>query len=427
MVEIAVNSINDKYKDLADILANTDVPDSLTLDTYNEYPIDVSYIDYGYIKHVNGTTKQMFVACNSPCDLKQNMIYMSTNGEVWVPYSFPTEYVTRLYNKLVIYNGDVYLLFDDDVVRLYNFDMVTSSMDIEFIHDDIYDIMINNHELYMLTHNGVYKIGHESSEPEFIEITAEFPFESFVPSLNGDLIILGYGGGYPVFALYDGETHIIFCTTKCQLRTAISYNDKILCYTTDGKVIDVLKTYEMFAAKQTVYEGRNWSGTVTYHHSYFWLCYTENDNAGNAYTIVAKSSNGVNFDPEVQIPHVSEKDGVCCWGDSYTFCICAGSLYMMKSSEKYSDYGFPFIKHFRDIPIGEDGSVEIETNLKISDFDKYVFSPYLCGDAQMKEDTAIQYDITPHFENAKICFKLKAKDYTGLHINAYYYGVLIMY
>ena len=427
MIEIPINSIDAKYKDLAKVLINDDIPESLTLDTYNEFPMDVGCVDYGYIKLNGGVTEQMFVASSRANDLKRTTIYLSKDGLVWLPIDLPKECITQLYNKLVIYNGDVYLLYDDIVLRLYDFDIITSGLMIDSIQDDVYDIMVNKHTLCMLTHNGVYKITNDPENKEFVEVTAEIVFDSFVKSLNGDLIILGYAGGYPVFVLQDDTSHLIFCTTKCQLRTAISYKDKILCYTTDSRVIDVYKSYEMFGNKETVYAGYNWSGTVTYHHSHFWLAYTEFENDVMIYTVIAKSSDGINFDPEVRLPHVSEKDGVSCWGNSYTYCVCCGNMFTLKCSEKYSDYGFPFIKHYKDIPIGEDGTVEIDADMIISDFDRYVFSPYLCGESQMKRNTSIRYEVIPHFENEKICFKLEERDYTGLHINAYFYGVLIIY
>jgi hypothetical protein len=427
MVELAVNSINGKYKDISKVLVNTDVPEGLFPDTYNNFPIDTNYIDHGYIKLTDGSAHKMFVACGAPNDLRPIVLYLSKDGVVWASIVLPSDYIAKVYNKIVIYDGDVYVLYDDTVIRIFNFDIVDIGAELEVIHNDIYDIMINDHKLCMLTYNGVYKIGHDNSTPEFIDITAEFPYESFVPSLNGELIILGYGSGYPLFIVYDGSPHIVLCKTKCTIQTAISYNDKILCYTNDGTIIDVHKAYELLNARETVYDGYNWSGTVTYHHSYFWICYTENDNDGNAYTVISKSSNGINFDPDVKIPHVSNKDGVLCWGDPHTLCVCAGSLYMLKSSENYSSYGAAFIKHFENVPIEEDGSVRIDCQISLSDFDSYTFSPYLCNDDQLASNISIRYDKVPHFEGTEICFKLRNQDLTGLHINAYCYGVRIIY
>jgi hypothetical protein len=429
MIELEVNSIDKRYTDIADILVNPEVPESLSLDTFNEYPtLDVSYVDYGYIKFVSGGTTQMFVACTRPNDLRHPSIFLSMDGVTWAPYVLPEGCVIKVYNKVVVYNGDIYLLYDDIVLRLYDFDLVTQSMMVDTIQDDIYDIMINNHNLVMLTHDGIYKItACDIDNMEHIEIRGEVPYSSFVPSLNGDLIILGYGGGYPVFIVYDGEVHYIFCTTKCNIKTAININNKILCYTDDCRIIDVYKTYEMMSHRETVYEGLNWSGNVTFHHTYLWLCYTEHDSTGS-HTVVAKSSNGINFDPEVRIPNGPDCGGNCCWGNSYTLCVCNGTLYMLKSSEKESDYGLPFIRFFRNIPIAEDGSVEIESDVEISDFDRYIFNPYICNSKCLTEHVAIRYDIVPHIENNKICFKLKIDgyDYKDLFINAYYYGVLII-
>lgn len=427
MTEILVNSINERYNELSKILVNSEIPESLSLDTYNSFPIDVSYIDYGYIKLSDGFSPQMFVACATPNDYRSSILYLSKDGITWADITLPDEYKCVSYNKILVYNGDVYLLYDDEVIRVYNFDIITQTASVEAVTDNIYDMEINLHELFLLTDNGVYKIGHDDITPEFIEIQSDIPFEKFVPSINGKLIIMGYGDGYPLFIVCEDQPRLVICATKCRVVTAISYNDKILCYTDKNSVIDVHRAYDLFEAKETVYEGQQWCGNVTYHHCYFWLSYIEYDSSGNTYTVVARSSNGINFDPDVKIPHVSNMDGISVWGNSYTYCLCAGNLYTLKTSEKYSDYGFPFIKKFSNVEISSDGSVSIDTDMDISDFDKYVFSPYLVGEDMVTRDTTIRYDIVPHIENGYICFKLANGDYSGLTITAYYYGVVIIY
>ena len=427
MVEIPVNCIDDRYKKIADLLSNTEVPESLTLDTYNRFPIDASYIDYGYIKISGGFAPQMFVACTPPNEFKPNELYLSKDGSNWINIVLPNDYCTAIYNKLVIYNGDVYMLYDDEVIRIYNFDIITQTADVERVKDEIYDIEICNHELFLLSNNGVYKIGHEDITPEFIEVAIEISPEMFVPSLDGKLIIMGYTEGYPIFVVVEDSPRYVLCTTKCVVNTAISFKDKILCYTNKNLIIDVHLAYDILEAKETVYEGHQWCGNVTYHHCYFWLSYIEYDNDGVTYTVIAKSANGINFDPDVKIPHVSNKDGVCVWGNSYTFCLCAGNIYMMKSSEKYSDYGFPLIQRYV-ADIESDGSVIIETDDDVSDFDRYIFSPYLIGDDMIAKDTSIRYDTIPYIDsNGNIHFKLVDGDYSGMKIQAYFYGVAIIY
>ena len=415
MKEIQLNSIDNRYTKLTNVLKNDMKLDELKFDLYYSFPIDVYSIDYGFIKLANGSFKQVYVATSKPEDYRQLTVFISEDGITWYDISCDN-IASTMYNKVIIYCGNVYICYDDTVVCLYDFELNEnqSSMSVTPIKDDAQDITVANNVMYMLAHDGVYTVDAENNV-EFISLTADFPFERFIPSTTGELAILGYAGNYPMFLLYDGQSHLVFCTTPCTVTTAIVSKDQIFCYTRDAKVISVYKTFEMDKASYMVFSGHEWCGEVTYFHSHFWLSYVEHENE-ETYTLVAKSPNGVDFTPDTKIPHTTEHDGIATWNYANTYCVCAGQLFTLIASINYFKYGESVINKYTKVDINDDYTVSIPIEDKIDNINKCHMNVYICDEEGYITNKDVRFDIIPHIVGDNIEFKLRANDYSDRYV-----------
>ena len=418
MKEIPLNEIDTKFEDIIKILANKDKPDKIKFDVYNSLPISSNSMDYGYIRHNNGIANKMFIAASYPDEYRRVELYFSIDGITWFDIASPDMDVIYSDSKLVIYRGNVYLLIDDTVKMYYNFDLAEGSMDSQFIMDDILDITVVNNTLYLLSDLGVYAI--TDGEPELINIASDFPFEKFVKSVNNELVIIGHADSYPIFVVYDGTPHVVYCVTPCNPKTIIAYNDYIYCYTIDGRIVIISKTYNPLESKYEIHPGLQWSGEVSYHMSHFWIAYTDYIDS-KAYTLIAKSSNGIDFTPDTILPRFNENDGIFTWGNDYTMCVCAGETYTLLSSVNYYNYGENIALTFDNVEIPVDRTISIETSEDI-DINDYTIRLYLCDNENKVVTRSVSLDVAPYMEDGNIKFVLEEAEYDGKHLHVVLYG-----
>ncbi len=410
MTEINVNKINDKYFKYTELLENKDKPEGIKFDTYTSINMQVTSVDFGNIRLSDGTLRQMFAATSIPDEYAVASLYLSYDGINWIKISYPNNETANVYHKVVIHNGDVYTIFDDECKRFSNFiiDGENSSMDEYDLMTDICDIAVIKNTLYLLADNGIHKVNH-NNETEFIGITGDFPFGRFIKSTSDEMVIMGMAGNFPIFLIYDGESHVVFCTIECNPITAICLDDKILCYTDDSKVVAVNKTYNMLDSKYILYNGRKWTGEVYYKHGCFWLAYTDFNGSDGNYTIIAKSINGIDFDADVRIPYCSDNDGVSIWAQ-HTYCVCAGNMYTLIASENYFNYIEEQSCYTATIAI-DNTEISFEP-LNTLDIDKSVFIGKII-DVDNNVLGEIKYDKAPYLcDNGDIGLVLKDGDYT---------------
>ena len=417
MKELKLNFIDKKYLDIADILQKPPRND-IKYDTYNSFPLKIESIDYGYLTLADGSISKMFVATDAPDQFKCNSLYFSSDGLNWMAIDFPMIEATATYNKMVIYNGSVYVLFDDTIRKLYNFNFTDGTMEETVIDGDVYDIIIAKNKLYVLAHNGFYTIQEDDQLSELIPIAEDYPFERFIPSTSDELIIMGMAEGYPVFILYDDNgPHAIFCTYACEIQTAISYKDHIYCYTKDRKIVTVYKTNVVENTAYNIYEGYQWTGEVYYYRSNFWIAYMDFED-GQMYTFIAKSANGIDFDTDVRIPHGSDKDGKfaisCSDNMNDILCVGAGDVYTLVPSINYFNYGNPVIYKNNSIHIPNDREITIDDFDDIDNFSKYNIHVYACDLTGKVIDNQVKFDVSPRVIDNQIFFKIKEFDYGEL-------------
>ena len=416
MVEIEVNNIDKKYIKMADILTKP-TNDRIAYDVYNNMPLDIASIDYGFITMTDGSIHKTFIATSVADDYRCISLYFSDDGINWTYLDFPTTDIVTVYSKAIIFEGSVFVLYDDKICRLYDFDFDNSTMKEDVLEGVAYDIIIAKNKLYALAHNGFYNIHRVDDKYEFselVQVSQDFVFEKFIKSALNELIIMGYAEGYPVFINIFGENGVqpIFCTTAFTIQTAISYKDYIYCYTTDARIITVYKSPSIDKTIHMIYAGYNWSGEVFYYHSHFWIAYSEFvDN--EVYTYVAKSSNGLDFDPDVKIPHKTESDGLfaiaCDTAMNNIVCVGAGDIYTLVTSVNYFDYGC--IHFAKKTELTEEFNVTIDDFDDIDNFRNYNINVYVIYKNTVL-DTITQFDIAPHVESGNIVFKIKDKEYT---------------
>ena len=416
MKELNINSIDKRYLQIADIMENKNKLDELKFDNYYSFSMDVESVDYGYIKLADGSAEKVFVASSKADSLRALTLFISKDGITWHQVECPDTDVATLYSKIVIYCGKIYVLFDDQVKCLYDFVLEDDheSMSESLIYDDVQDITVVNNTMYMLTFGGVYTVD-ESNNVEFIELTADFPFDNFIPSNTSELVIMGYAGNYPMFLVYDGQPHLVVSTMPCKVLTAICTKDQIFCYTDNAKIVSVYKTFDMNKASYMLYPGHEWCGKISYFHSHFWMSYIER-NGTDTYTLIAKSANGIDFDPDTRIPHTSEKDGISIWNGMNTYCLCAGSMFTLVSSINYFKYGKVNILKINDIDIENDGSVTIPVSIDIPDISKCDISVYICDDESHIVENDVKFESIPYMDGTDIKFNLLPDDYTDKHI-----------
>lgn len=431
MKEIELNSINKKYLDIADMLQkkpNTDIK----YDVYNSFPLKIESIDYGYIKLADGSITKMFVATSEVDEYKCNSLYFSSDGLNWSYIDFPIVEATTSYNKMIIHNGSVYVIFDNMLRRLYDFDLNVSTMQEATIDGDVYDIIMAKNKLYVLAYNGFYTISDDDQLTNFISISEDFPFERFIPSTSNELIIMGYAEEYPVFIIYDENgPHAVFCMTACKLQTAISYKDNIYCYTDDRRIITVYKTSVVDKSSFVEYAGYNWTGEVYYYRSNFWIAYMDYDN-DQLYTYIAKSSNGLDFDVDVRIPHLTENDGKFAIASDESMnnviCIGAGDTYTLIPSINYFSYGIPVIYKNNSIHVPSNREITISDFNDIDNFKKYNITVYACDINGKVIENNVKYDISPKVIDGNIFFKIKEIEYDdpnslGICLYVMIYGI----
>lgn len=417
MVEIEVNNIDKKYIKMADILTKP-TNDKITYDVYNDMPLDIASIDYGFITMTDGSIHKTFIATSVADEYRCISLYFSDDGVNWTYLDFPTTDIVTVYSKAVIFEGSVFVLYDDKMCRLYDFDFDNSTMKEDVLEGVAYDIIIAKNKLYALAHNGFYNIHKVDDKYEFselVQVSQDFVFEKFIKSALNELIIMGYAEGYPVFINIFGENGVqpIFCTTAFTIQTAISYKDYIYCYTTDARIITVYKSPSIDKTIHMIYAGHNWSGEVFYYHSHFWIAYSEFvDN--EVHTYIAKSSNGLDFDPDVKIPHKTESDGlfaIACDTDmNNIICVGAGDIYTLVTSVNYFDYG-DCVYFTKKTELTEEFKVTIDDFDDIDNFRNYNINVYVIYKNTVL-DTITQFDIAPHVESGNIVFKIKDKEYT---------------
>lgn len=415
MVEIEVNNIDKKYIKMADILTKP-TNDKIAYDVYNNMPLDIASIDYGFITMVDGSIHKTFIATSVADEYRCISLYFSDDGINWTYLDFPTTDIVTVYSKAVIFEGSVFVLYDDKICRLYDFDFDNSTMKEDVLEGVAYDIIIAKNKLYALAHNGFYnihKVDDKYEYSELVQVSQDFVFEKFIKSALNELIIMGYAEGFPVFINIFGENGVqpIFCTTAFTIQTAISYKDYIYCYTKDARIVTVYKSPSIDKTIHMIYAGHNWSGEVFYYHSHFWIAYSEFiDN--EVYTYIAKSSNGLDFDPDVRIPHKTESDGLfaiaCDNAMNNIVCVGAGDIYTLVTSVNYFDYGC--IHFAKKTELTEEFMVTIDDFDDIDNFRNYNINVYVVYKNTVL-DTITQFDIAPHVENDNIVFKIKDKEY----------------
>lgn len=418
MTEIGINTIDNKYLVLADKLtkpAPTD--DKIKYDVYNNLPLRIESIDYGYITMIDGSIRKMFIATSEKDTLKCNSLYFSDDGLNWSYLDFPTADVTYSYSKILIFEGSAFVLCDDKLCRFYDFDFDNSEMKEDTIEGESYDLIISKNKLYALAHNGIYNIHKVDDVYEYsdlIQISQDFVFEKFIKSTSDELIIMGYAEMYPVFIniFEDGGVQPIFCTYAFNIQTAISYKEYIYCYTTDARIVTVYKSPSIDKTVHMIYDGYHWSGEIVYYHSHFWIAYTEFIE-NNAYTYIAKSSNGLDFDADVRIPRMTESDGlfaIACNTDmNDIICIGAGDIYTLIPSVNYFDYG-KCVKFTNRTELTDSFSVSIDDFEDPDNFRNYNINVYVVyKDTVLDKD--VKFDIAPHVEDGNIVFKIQDKEY----------------
>ena len=414
MNEISINKIDKRYLNIAEATLDTDNREDY--DVYRSYPVNFESIDYGYIKLKDNTISKMMVASSIIDEYVCNSLFFSEDGSEWQYIDFPVLEATTEYNKLLIYNGSVYFIFDDKIRKLYNFDFENGSMDEDTIEGDISDIAIYNNEVYFLHYNGIYRLHDDDTLSDLVQIASiDYAFSKFINTTNNELVIMGDAEGYPVFVTYDGEAHLIFSNIKCEVQTAISCNRFIYCYSVDSRVIVIERNQELSKIQCIEYPGHKWTGDVYYYHSHFWIAYMDFDD-NDMHTYIANSINGINFDEEIRLPHKSDKDGKFRIFNTdrmkSVFCIGAGNTYILHPSINYFDYGkcVFYVKK----PV-----LDNTCEFTIDDFDDvYNFSKYNISVAveEVHENgyiihSDIKYEITPRVINGNIYFKIINQDY----------------
>jgi len=413
MTNIPVNTLDTKYTSLAKLLAKPK-NDTLKYDTYYSFPVKISSIDYGYITLSDGSIKKMFVASNEADELKTNTIYFSEDGVNWFNIDFPVVESTSVYNKICIFNGSIYMLYDDKLCKLSNFDIENGIMTKTDIEGEAYDIIVIKNELWALAHNGIYRVLSDDKYSDLIQITGDFVFERFINSAVDDLVLMGYADKFPVFVLFDGEPHPIFITADFQIQTAISYKDYIYCYTKDERIITIYKTQDLSKTSYSVYAGYRWSGEVYYYHSYFWIAYTEFVN-NEFFTYVAKSNNGIDFEADVKVPRESENAGafvIATTPDMESIvCIGLGDLYTLIPSINYFSYGKANILNTcYDLTESREVTITQTDFSDVDNFSKYNIKVSVVYGKTIL-DTDVKFDISPRVKDHSIVFKLKDKEY----------------
>ena len=433
MTEINLNKINDKYLDYAKLLENTKKPESLDFDNYNRLPMDVSRIDYGNVKLANGSLVPMFVATSASNEFRVATLSFSEDGINWIQIEYPDNRVCTDFTRIKIHNGSVFVIIDCDCMRFYdiNIDGENSTMQSELVKNiydneilEVYDLIVCKNVLWLLSYEGVYMINNDN-KAAIDKLDFDYPLERFIQSSEDELVILAMCGNYPAFIVYDGEKHIVFCPLTCTLVTAIVVKDKIYCYTNDARIVILDKVYSITDIRYDVYNGHNWTGDIYYKHACFWMSYTELGGSDGNYTMITKSINGINFDPDVKIPYHDNDDGISVWGDSHTYCICAGNMYTLISSENYFDYGNIMNDRYSNIEIPDNREISIQLAGSITpDIDKCtMIGELVTSDGQMRQNT-IQYERSPYIDEENVIhFTLIDGDYTDLHLNFIIYEV----